>query len=185
MRSRKSLCMGLLLFVSTAGAQSKPEKAPQLLLNAQFVYVEPLVGDGKFADPNVSVEDRQAVTDVSRAMEKWGQYKLAARRSEAELVVAVRVGRVASTYQGGHVGIHGSPTGAHPTTEAGPITGGESGPKPDVLQVFAVNSDGTLSGPYWKNAQDHGLEMPDLVLFQQFKKDISSAVAAQNKKKKP
>jgi len=92
MRSRKSLGMGLLFFVSTAGAQSKPEKAPQLLLNAQFVYVEPLVGDGKFADPNVSVEDRQAVTDVSRAMEKWGQYKLAARRSEAELVVAVRVG---------------------------------------------------------------------------------------------
>ena len=27
-----------------------------------------------------------------------------------------------------------------------------------------------LAGPYWKNAQDHGLETPNLALFQQFKK---------------
>jgi len=37
-----------------------------------------------------------------------------------------------------------------------------------------------LAGPYWKNAQDHGLETPNLALFQQFKKDISEAIAAQS-----
>ena len=42
-----------------------------------------------------------------------------------------------------------------------------------------------LAGRYWKNAQDHGLETPNLALFQQFKKDISEAIAAQNKKRKP
>jgi hypothetical protein len=42
-----------------------------------------------------------------------------------------------------------------------------------------------LAGRYWKNAQDHGLETPNLALFQQFKKDTSEAIAAQSKKRKP
>jgi hypothetical protein len=166
-------------------AQSKQGKTPHVLLNAQYVYVEPLLGNGQFADLNVSPEDRQAVTNVTYAIEKWRQYKLAARRSEADLVIGVRKGRVASAYGGGHVGVHTSPTGGHPTSEAGPVAGGETGPKEDLLWVFALNSDGTLAGPYWKNAQGRGLEMPDLTLFQQFKKDITDALAARNKEKKP
>jgi hypothetical protein len=184
MLGRKSLFLGIVLLASVAFGQTKQQKTAQLLLNAQYVYVEPLLADGKFADLNVSPEDGQAATDISNAIEKWGQYKIAARRSEADLVISVRKGRVASTYSGGHVGIHTSPTGGHPTTEAGPITGGETGPKEDLLWVFALNPDGTLAGPYWKNAQEHGLETPNLALFQLFKKDISEAIAAQNKKKK-
>jgi hypothetical protein len=185
MLSRKSLFVGVALLSSVASAQTKQQKTPQLLLNAQYVYVEPLIDDGKFADPNVSPEDRQAITNVSRAVEKWGKYKIAARRSEADLVIAVRVGRVASAYAGGHVGIHAPPSGSPPTTEAGPISGGETGPKQDLLWVFALNPDGTLAGPYWKNAQDHGLETPNLALFLQFKEDITEAIASQNKKSKP
>jgi hypothetical protein len=185
MLARNSLFMGLALFGCVAFAQTKQEKTPQILLNARYVYVEALLDDGKFADPNVSPEDRQAVTNVTHAIEKWGQYKIAARRSEADLVIGVRKGRVASAYGGGHVGIHTSPTGGPPTTEAGPISGGEAGPKEDLLWVFTLNPDGTLAGPYWKSAQDHGLETPALALFQQFKKDVSEAVAAQNKKKRP
>jgi hypothetical protein len=185
MQARKSLLVVFVLLSSVALAQIKQQKTAQLLLNAQYVYVEPLLDDGKLADPNVSPEDRQAVTDVTNAIEKWGQYKLSARRSEADLVISVRKGRVASTYSGGHVGIHTSPTGGRPTTEGGPISGDETGPKQDVLWVFALNPDGKLAGPYWKSAQDHGLETPNLDLFQQFKKDISEAIAAQNKKKKP
>ena len=182
MLTRKSLFMGLGLFASVAFSQAAQQKTPQLLLNAQYVYVEPLLDDGKFADPNVSPEDRQAVTNVTHAIESWGQYKIAARRSEADLVIAVRKGRTASAYGGGHVGIHTSPTGGPPTTEGGPITGGETGPKEDLLWVFALNPGGTLAGPYWKSAQDHGLETPTLALLQQFKKAISEAIAAQSKK---
>src|SRR5271169_1991675 len=87
MQARKSLFMGLALLASVAFAQTKQQKTPQVLLNAQYVYIEPLLDDGKFADPNVLPEDRQAVTDVSRAIEKWGQYKTAARRSQADLVI--------------------------------------------------------------------------------------------------
>ena len=141
--------------------------------------------DGTFTDPNLSAEDRQAIADVSKAIQKWGKYKLSMRRSDADLVIAVRVGRVVSTYQGAHVGIHGSPSGGRPTTETGPIAGDQKGPKQDLLWVFAVHPGGTLAGPYWRNGQDHGLAMPELDLFQQFKKDISDALAAQNKKTKP
>ena len=185
MQACKWLFVVFVLLTSVALAQSKQQRTPQILLNAQYVYVEPLVDDGKFAGPNVSPEDRQAVTDVTNAIEKWGQYKIAARRSEADLVISVRRGRIASAYSGGHVGIHTSPTGGHPTTEGDPITGSETGPKQDLLWVFVLNPDGKLAGPYWKNAQDHSLETPNLALFQQFKKDISEAIAAQNKKRKP
>ena len=182
MLARKSFFMGLVLLASVAFAQTKQQKTLQVLLNAQYVYIEPLLDEGKFA---ASPEDRQTVTDVTRAIEKWGQYKIAARRSQADLVIAVRKGRAASAYSGGHVGIHTSPSGGAPTTEAGPIIGGEAGPKEDLLWVFALNPGGTLAGPYWKNAQEHGLETPALALFQQFKKEISEAIAAQNKKTKP
>ena len=185
MRARESFLVRLVLLAPLAFAQTKQQKTPQLLRSAQYVYVEPLLDDGKFADPNVSPEDRQPVTNVTYAIEEWGQYKLVARRSEANLVIAVRKGRAASAYRGGQVGIHTSPTGGPPKTETGPITGGETGPRQDLLWVFAVNPDGALAGPYWKNAQDRGLETPNLALFQQFKKDISEAIAAQNKKRKP
>src|ERR1700741_2751210 len=124
MLARNSLLMGLVLFGCVAFARTKQEKPPQILLSARYVYVEALLDDGRSAGPNVSPEDRQAVANVTHAIEKWGQYKIAARRSEADLVIAVRKGRVASAYDGGHVGIHTSPTGGPLTTEAGPISGG-------------------------------------------------------------
>ena len=68
MQARKSFFVGLVLLASVALAQAKQQKTPQLLLNGQYVYVEPLLGDGKFADPSVSPEDRQAVTDVVAVM---------------------------------------------------------------------------------------------------------------------
>jgi len=174
-----------MVLVLTAFAQTKQEKTPPLLLNAQYVYVEPLLSNGNFSDPNVSAEDRQAVANVTKAIEKWGHYKIALRPSDADLLFAVRVGRMASTNQGVHVGVHTSPTGGRPTTEAGPIAGGEKGPKQDLLWVFALNPGGTLAEPLWQNEQDNGLKMPDLALFQQFKKDIAEALAAQSSKKKP
>jgi hypothetical protein len=39
----KSLFVGLAVLVSTAVGQTKQDKTPQLLLAAQYVYVEPLL----------------------------------------------------------------------------------------------------------------------------------------------
>jgi len=54
------------------------------------------------------------------------------------------------------------PPAAIPPLKAAQFTGGETGTKQDLLWVFALNPDGKLTGPYWKNAQNHGLETPNL-----------------------
>lgn len=180
MRVRNSLFLGLLIIVLTSFAQTKQDKIPELLLNARFIFIEPASGDGDIQDPNVSAEDRQAIADVTNAVQKWGRFKVVMHRKDADLVMAVRIGRATSAYLGGRVGTStGEPIGA------GPIYGSEKGPKQDVLLVFGRNPDGSLGGPYWQNSLDHGLQSPDLPLFEQFKKDVTQAVAAQNKKKSP
>jgi hypothetical protein len=177
MRMRNSLYVAILIVAFASFAQTKQDKIPELLLNAPFIYVEPASGDSNVQDPNVSAEDRQAIADVTKALQRWGHYKVVMHRKDADLVMAVRVGRPASTYVGGKVGAStGLPIGA------GPIYGSETGPKQDVLLVFARSSAGTLAGPYWQNSLDHGLQAPDLPLFEQFKKDTTQALAAQKKK---
>ena len=75
---------GFVLFaiVSVISAQSnkQPKKsdAPTILTTAQLVFVEPYLGpnnEGSIYDPNVSAEDRDAVTNVLDALDKWGYYK--------------------------------------------------------------------------------------------------------------
>lgn len=177
MRVRNSRFVPILIVAFATFAQTKQDKIPELLLNAQLIYVEPASGDGNIQDPNVSAEDRQAIADVTKALQKWGHYKVVMHRKDADLVMAVRVGRAASTYVGGKVGVStGQPIGA------GPIYGSETGPKQDVLLVFARSSAGTLAGPYWQDSVDRGLQAPDLPLFEQFKKDITQALAAHKKK---
>ena len=101
MRMSNSLFFGLLVIVFTTFAQTKQDKIPELLLNARFIYIEPASGDGSIQDPNVSADDRQAIADVTKAMQKWGQYKVVMQRKDADLVMAVRVGRAPSAYLGG------------------------------------------------------------------------------------
>src|SRR5215469_16489206 len=160
----KSLFVGLAVLVSTAVGQTKQDKRRNCFSPHNMCMWNRSWSNGTFTDPNLSAEDRQAIADVSNAIQKWGKYKLSMRRSDADFVIAVRVGRVVSTYQGAHVGIHGSPSGGRPTSETGPIAGDQKGPKQDLLWVFAVHPGGTLAGPYWRNGQDHGLAMPELAL---------------------
>ena len=72
----------LLTIISFISAQSNKESKksgiPAILTTAQFVFVEPYLGpnnEGSIYDPNVSAEDRDAVTNVLEALEKWGYYK--------------------------------------------------------------------------------------------------------------
>ncbi len=67
-----------------SGNQSKKPEPSGILVSAQFVFVEPYSGTDSTAaiyDPHVSAEDREAVANVQNAILKWGQYKLAIRRS--------------------------------------------------------------------------------------------------------
>jgi hypothetical protein len=180
-----------ITFASLASGQSgnQAKKPSAILATAQFVSVEPYSGTDSPAainDPHVSVEDREAVANVQKAILNWGQYKITIRRSEADLVVFVRKGRIASANGGIHVhaGNRNSTPGGPTQSDdhaVGGLGGGEIGPNEDIFWVYSQDPDGKLTGPIWRKNLKDGLDPQELVLFEKFKKDVATSIASQAK----
>jgi hypothetical protein len=168
--------------------QSKKHAPSAMLASAQYVFVEPYSGSDiptAAVDPHVSAEDREAVGNVQNAILQWGQYKLAARRSEADLLVFIRKGRLAGANGGVrvHVGTRNPAPGAPSQTDAAaaPLGGAEVGPDQDIFWVYSLDPDGKLTGPIWQKTLKDGLDAPQLVLFEKFKGAVTASLAAQTK----
>jgi hypothetical protein len=191
---RHAVVLGLLLVSVVAlcsgqsFGQSKKHAPSAMLASAQYVFVEPYSGldiPTATVDPQVSAEDREAVGNVQNAVLQWGQYKLAARRSEADLLVFIRKGRLASAHGGVHVHVGaGNPAPGAPSktdADAAPLGGAEVGPDQDIFWVYSLDPDGKLTGPIWQKTLKDGLDAPQLVLFEKFKEAVAASVAAQTK----
>jgi hypothetical protein len=160
-------------------AQKQPE-LPKMITNAQFVFVETEYGsiEDTVVDSGVSPEDRAAVGRLQEALRSWGRYKLTMRRSDADIVLVVRKGRLASAIAGVRIRTSSDRT----QTAIGPDFGAEAGNPKDYLSVHLRNPDGTLSAPLWKDSLDKGLNSPQLALFQRFKNEVERASTGQQKK---
>lgn len=187
------LAIGVLI-ISVASAQSpsnKQEQVPKAILISRYVYVE--AWDGDFFNPHVLSEDRKAIVDVQDALRVWNRYAITVKRREAELLVVVRKGRIASVRGsvGGNAGSGPGESGPHhergstqPKVEGGVTAGvgAEVGSPDDLFYVYLVNQDGSLVGPIWKHHQKDGLDTPDIPLFKQFKESIETASKVQTSK---
>lgn len=76
----------------SALATSSPTTAnipafPGTLANARYVYVASY--DGDQFDPNVLSEDREAISAVQDAIQKWGKLTLVYHPSEADIIILV------------------------------------------------------------------------------------------------
>jgi hypothetical protein len=166
--------------------RKKKWNSPGFFTASQFVFVETVYGavnDTNF-DPRVSPEDRAAVYRVEDALRSWARYRLATKRSEAELVFVVRKGALVAGHAGVKISRAPQPPGgpSQPGTTVGPVLGAEAGPPHDLLCVYTKNPDGSLGGPAWKRTQDHGLDAPDVPLLKNFKDAVEGAAAKQAKK---
>lgn len=181
-----ALCV---VFAGAVDAQKKKNKnqLSDVVVNAQYVYVEAY--DGPEWDRSLTPEDRKAIADVERAVQSWGRYRLALRRADAEIVLQVRKGRIASARAGGGVSVDRIPTHVEfpPRTTTQTTTHGdtglETGPAEDLLWVYLTDGDSELSAPLWRGSQSDGLRAPELKLFQRFKDEVNEAAAAQAKRK--
>jgi hypothetical protein len=178
----------VVLSSGKSSGQSKKHAPSAMLASAQYVFVEPYSGSDMptpTVDPHVSAEDRDAVGNVQNAILQWGQYKLAARRSEADLIVFIRKGRLVSANGGVHVhvGTGNSTPGAPSKTDAdaAPLAGAEVGTDQDIFWVYSLDPDGKLTGPIWQKTLKDGLDAPQLVLFEKFREAVAASVAAQTK----
>jgi hypothetical protein len=189
----KAVALLLILIPSLTLAQQKTKKhndVPAVFQYAHFVYVEAV--DGDLMKPGLYPADRQAIVDVEDSLRDWNRYALATRREDAEVVLVVRKGRLASAQV--HAGVSvGSrvPTGGNPTSSPAPGqvgTGGdgvgagaegEVGPENDMLRAYLVSSDGKLTGPVWTRELQDGLDPPTVLLMQQLRAAVERAYPSQ------
>jgi hypothetical protein len=188
MRVERAVALLLLVLPIAALGKNKKNDLPAVFGNATYVYVES--EDGDALKPGLYPDDRRAIADVQDALHDWNRYKLTMRRSQAELVLVVRKGRIAN----GRIGVNvpggaplpsGQAPGQGPGHGPGSAGGGpgvgvgaEAGPEDDMLRVYTLDPDGKLIGPIWNRSEPEGLAAPQLGLFRQLKSAVERAYPA-------
>ncbi len=82
------LLAGASAFAAPPAAQvAKTEPFPKTLINARYVYVTAYDG-GQF-NINLLPEDRQAISAVQDAIQRWGHYIVVYRPDQADMIIAV------------------------------------------------------------------------------------------------
>jgi hypothetical protein len=72
---------------ATVNAPQNVPAFPGTLVNARFIYVTSY--DGDQFNPNLYPEDRQAITTVQDAIQKWGKFILVYEPRQADIVLMV------------------------------------------------------------------------------------------------
>lgn len=119
-------------------------------------------------------EDREALENVRAALKKWNRYVIVVFPEQAELLIAVRSGRLGSALGGARVGTAsvGGPAMGRGAT-IGPVFGGEAGPPSDYLAVYRAEH-GREGPKLWRKSQEDGLVGKDPTLFESFKDDVET-----------
>jgi hypothetical protein len=211
----------LALVISAAGLASAKKKVylPSFVLKAQTAMVVMLPNTGEpLTDPDAN---RKAQENVEKAFLKWGRFQLVHDASQADILVGVRkgTGKIADpTVSGGPIDSHpatvettgndkhGSVQVGHPpdltqqptltgteTPPAKPHTGSEVGPRDDAFNVFQGRREYPMdSPPVWRWMVKDGLNAPDVIAVEQFRKAVEESDKAaaqsqqqQNQKKNP
>ena len=145
------LCLLILFLLAPALRAKDQPPISAVVKNATYVLVTTYSGD--VFNPEVTRDDRQAVQDVQKAIEKWGRYKLVYKQREADLILVVRTGR--SMEVQGSVRSGTSPD--RPRGSAQSI-GGETGDPQDTLDIYMA-SQGIDSSPLWRGRAARGLHV--------------------------
>jgi hypothetical protein len=173
---RMAVFATVLVLVVSGFAGKKKEKTPlpAVVARAQYVAIVPLTADGHadFFSSQVTPEDRQAAYALQQNLLTWNRYHYVIRAEDADIVIAVRAGRLGSAYAGPRIGIgDNGPLGTQRRTSVshGGVIGGDAGPSDDSMVVFAGHDPDFA--PVWMHGQSQGLR-GNQPLFQQFKKDV-------------
>lgn len=128
---------------------AKDHKASGFLLHARYVALGYETAGGfvgewdtdTFLSAKILPADRQALVNVSDAIKRWNRYVITIDPRQADLLIAVRAGRIAST-NGGVIAEDGSidPSTMKrrmPGIAIGTVVDAEAGPPRDYLAVLS------------------------------------------------
>jgi hypothetical protein len=121
-------------------------------------------------------EEREALQRIREGLERWGKYVIVVRPAQAELLIAIRKGRLVSV--GGGV-LVGGPSGGRMAGPAGlgPVGGAEISSPDDMIEVF--DTGGSL---VWRGMKTNGLSGAGPPLWESFQAEVAKA---EKKAKKP
>ena len=164
--------VGLLLAPVEAGP-------PALLAEARFVALGYDHGAGFVSETDVRsdvlVEEREALRRIRAGLEDWGKYVVVVRPEQADLLIAIRKGRLASF--GGGVSIGGPSSGRPGPVGTGPMAGAQVSSPDDMIEVF--ERTGSL---VWRGMKTNGLAGAGPPLWESFQAEVAKA---EKKTKKP
>lgn len=166
---RYLLVLALLFAAPTVGAKDKVIM-PEAIAHATYVMVTTY--DGDVFSPDLRPDDRQAVADVQKALEKWGRYTLVYSAHEAELILVVRTGHAVEIRGGLQRGTTVGPGGA--PGSAGQVIGAEVGDPQDTLEAFISPADIKTSTPLWRSRAVDGLKSPEMPLMKEFREKVEA-----------
>ena len=166
----------LLLFFVALSAAAKRSELPAELLKAKSVVVAvyPETGDtvaSSFNRPPIG-EDLRVIREVENAIKTWGRWKVVSTRNEADLIIAVRKGRI------GTVGVEfpGNTEGGRNEVNVS----ASSGPAEDIIAVYPTGSVVDTGSrrhpldapPLWRYVHSNALDAPFVPGIQQLRKEI-------------
>src|SRR5262245_2741503 len=97
---RNSMRALLLALIASSPTVHAAPKVPALLVRAQYVALGYDVGDSFVAADQISAvaaesspEERRVLEAIRENLDKWGRFVVTTRPEEAEILLAIRVGR--------------------------------------------------------------------------------------------
>lgn len=188
MRNLASALLLSFFFLALQG-YAKEQALSAQVLQARYVALgfetaQGFLGEwevASFTSMKLQPQDRQALSNVHDALAKWKRYVITVEPRQAEMLIAIRSGRLASANGGVRVGsIPGVPGGPN-SRGIGPVFGGEVGPPNDLLTVYQAD-DGREGPQLWRKSEEDGLVGNDPPLFRSFKDDVEAFAKKQGKK---
>jgi hypothetical protein len=194
MRQTAGAALAALLFFSLAPAPALAGKkgVPARIAQARYVALGYDLGDaflGEVAaitNPDILPEERRALQAIHDDLQRWGKFVVVVRPEDAELFIAIRIGRHGSV--GGGMIDSGStnPFDVGGMRRGGGMGSAEISSSSDMLTIYDA-SGGRIGAQLWRMQKSGGLVGEPPKLYQQFRADVEKTPAPEPKEpaKKP
>lgn len=179
MRNVVTAALPALLFFSLAAPVAAGKKiVPARIAQARYVALGYDLGDrfmsetAAIANPDVLPEERRALQAIADDIRRWGKYVVTVRPEDAELLIAVRIGRRASVDGAIGMGPGGAPVG--PYRGAGVVSSSgraEISSNADMLTIYE-SAGGRVGAQLWRVISGGGLAGQPPRLYQEFRADV-------------
>jgi hypothetical protein len=178
----------LSFFVLALQGYAKGPVLSAKLLQARYVALgfetaEGFLGEWEtaaFTSAKIQPEDRRALSNMHDALADWKRYVVTIDPRQADMLIAIRSGRLASVNAGARV--HSKPVIVEgPTYSVGTIFGAEVGPPEDYFAVYQADN-GREGARLWRETDKDGLVGNGPPLFRSFKDDVEAFAKKQGSK---